>query len=114
MVVDTPAAGTSAVQPLTVAGWAVDRGAPEGVGVDAVHVWAFPVGGGSPTFVGAAAVGLARPDLAAILGDRFTHSGFALTASGLSPGDYELRVFAHSTATGTFNQTRIVRLRVAR
>jgi hypothetical protein len=35
-------------------GGPIDRGAPSGPGVDAVHVSAWPVGGGSPTFLGAA------------------------------------------------------------
>jgi subtilisin family serine protease len=107
MVIDTPRGGTTA-QPFKVAGWAVDRGAPDGAGVDAVHVWAYPADGRAPIFAGVAATGLARTDVGAVLGSRFTNSGYEANLSGLGPGGYRLVVFAHSTLTGTFNQARVV------
>jgi hypothetical protein len=32
--------------------------------------------------------------------------------SGLAPGQYQIVVFAHSTVTGTFNQSRVVAITV--
>ena len=66
--IDTPVAGSAADDRVTVAGWALDRGATRGTGVDAVHVWAYPAGGGAPVFAGAAALGGFRPDVASALG----------------------------------------------
>ena len=44
MAIDLPAAGI--VGPtFRVAGWAVDRAAAAGTGVDGIHVWAFPASG---------------------------------------------------------------------
>jgi hypothetical protein len=53
-----PAAGS-----FVVGGWAFDRGARTGTGIDAVHVWAYPADGGEPAFLGSAAIGRmsARP-----------------------------------------------------
>lgn len=36
---------------IFVAGWAFDRAAASGTGVDTIHVWAFPVGPGDPLFL---------------------------------------------------------------
>lgn len=103
MWVDLPMAGTAVNQPFAVAGWALDRAASGGSGVDAVHVWALPAGGGAAIFLGAAAYGASRPDVGAVFGSPFTGSGFGLTVSTLSPGSYQLIVYAHSTVSGTFN-----------
>jgi hypothetical protein len=104
-------------KPLTVQGWALDGRSSIGSGVDLVHVWAFPVGPGSPVFVGILAVGTGpdRPDVAQIYGARFHAAGFAGTPSGgigaaLSPGTYNVTVFAHSIATGKFDQAMSVRI----
>jgi hypothetical protein len=35
-----------------------------GTGVDVVHLWAYPVAGGAPTFIGQAVYGTPRPDVA--------------------------------------------------
>lgn len=112
MALDTPARQASLSQPFLLAGWAIDRGAVGGTGVDARHVWAFPVGGGAPIFVGAASYGGARPDVGGALGSRFTNSGYGLFAAGLSPETYDVAVYAHSTLTGTFNNWQVVRVTV--
>jgi len=104
--------GSTRARPFLVSGWAVDFGASPGTGVDAVHVWAFPVGGGSATFVGAASYGAARPDIAAIFGPTFANSGFSLTVSALAPGTYDLAAYMRSTVTGTATLSRIVRVTV--
>jgi hypothetical protein len=108
-------------QPFTVAGWAIDPDAGIGTGVETLHVWAYPVTcngpgatcHGTPVFLGAAAYGGRRPDVAAIFGDRFRNSGYGLTVDSLPPGTYDLAVFAWSTATGGFVPARVVRVTVA-
>jgi hypothetical protein len=112
MSLDTPTAGSVVSRPFLVAGWAFDRAAPAGTGVDTVHVWAYPASGGAPVFLGVARYGDARPDVGAAFGMRFTNSSFGLTASSLAPGIYDLVVYAHSTVTGTFNNTRVIRITV--
>jgi hypothetical protein len=110
---DSPAQG--AVVPsgtgVFVGGWAIDRGAASGTGIDAVHVWIYPNGGaGTPFFAGVATYGVGRSDVGAIFGSRFTPSGYQLDVSGLTPGTYLVAVFAHSTVTSSFvvMQTRAV------
>jgi RHS repeat-associated protein len=104
MWIDIPAEQASVGQPFTVAGWAIDRGAPSGTGVDTVHVWAYrnPGSGEAAVFLGVAGYGSSRPDIGAAYGSRFTNSGYWLTVSGHPPGVYYLIVYAHSTVTGTF------------
>jgi hypothetical protein len=111
MSVDAPAPGT-AVRPFTVRGWAIDLGAGSGTGVNAVHVWAYPISGAPAQFVGSAAMGQSRPDVGAAYGAQFTNSGYSLTVSSLAAGTYDLVVFARSTVTGTFNNARVVRVAV--
>jgi streptogramin lyase len=111
MNIDTPASGAVAVQPFLFGGWALDTAAASGTGVDAVHVYAFPTAG-SPTFLGAATYGGARPDIGAVFGAQFTNSGFDLVAAGLTPGAYQLVAFARSTVTGAFTIVRTVNVTV--
>jgi hypothetical protein len=112
LALDVPSEGSSVQPGFAVAGWAVDTGAPAGTGVDAVHVWAFPTSGASPIFVGAATLGIARPDVGAYLGNgRFSSSGYALMGS-LPPGTYDLRVYAFSNVAGTFNNSTAKRITV--
>ncbi len=108
MALDTPAGGSTA-QPFLVAGWAIDRAAANGTGVDAVHVYAYPAHasgeptGGSPVFLGAASYGSPRPDVAAVYGEQFTSSGYAVDITDLGGGFYHLVVYARSTVTGMWN-----------
>ena len=54
---------------LELSGWAIDRRAPTGPGVDSVHVYTYPAAGGAPVFMGAwSAPFLSRPDVAALYG----------------------------------------------
>jgi hypothetical protein len=109
MAVDIPTGGASLTQPFVVAGWAIDTAAGTGTGVDAVAVYAAPPGGAA-TFLGFATYGGARPDVGALFGAQFTNSGFALVATGLGPGVWDILVFAHSTVTGAFTDSRTVRV----
>ena len=109
MSIDLPRANTNVSRPFTVAGWAIDRAARSGTGVDAVHIYAIPISGGSAVFLGVAAYGGSRPDVGNAFGSRFTNSGFGLTASTLPAGAYDIVVYARSTVTNTYN-ARVVRV----
>lgn len=85
-----------------IAGWAIDTDAGSGTGIETLHVWAYPTAGGPPIWIGAAAYGGERPDVAAIYGDRFLKSGYGLDVSGLAAGEYDLAVFGWSTTRGAF------------
>ena len=112
VTIDVPTRQQDVGQPFAIAGWAVDLDQDFGSGIDAVHVWAYPLAGGGPVFLGAATYGGARPDVAALHGDRFKASGYGLTVEGLTPGNYDLAVFAWSTATGGFAPAKTVRITV--
>jgi hypothetical protein len=96
---------------VRIAGWALREGLGNTAGTDAVHAWAFPVGGGSPIFVGATLDRAARPDVAAALGGEFLRSGFDITGT-LAPGTYDLVVYVRNSRTRLFDQARVVRLAV--
>jgi hypothetical protein len=111
MWLDTPANGASIATQVAITGWAVDLSAPSGTGVDTVHVWALPAGG-SWTFLGAASMGVARPDVAgAIQRPEMTNSGFGLLAT-LPPGTYDIAAHAHSVVSNTFNNVKVARVTV--
>ncbi len=97
---------------IVVAGWAADLDSAVDTGVDAVHVWAYPASGEDPVWIGAAAYGGARPDVATVYGNRYLNSGYGMTVEGLAPGTYDLAVFAYSTVTGRFGPARLVRVTV--
>jgi hypothetical protein len=113
MSIDVPSSGATTATAFTVAGWAIDPNASSGSGVDAVHVWAFPNpgSGAAPQFVGVAALGTARSDVAAAFGPTGTASGYTLSAS-LPPGVYDLAVCARSTVSGAFDDIKVVRVTV--
>ena len=94
-----------------VAGWAADLDAGD-TGIDTVHLWAYPLAGGRPIFLGAAEYGGVRPDVAAMYGDRVAQSGYGLRVDGLPLGEYDLAVFAYSTVRGRFLPARTVRVTV--
>jgi hypothetical protein len=107
LAIDTPSVSTSATlaEPFDVAGWAVDPPGYTGPGIDAVHVWAFPASGASPTFLGED-YGKPRTDIENIYEPLYLNSGFRVTVRGLVPGSYQLAAFAHSTRSGTFSLVR--------
>jgi len=115
MSLDIPSAGPVG-QPFLLAGWAVDRAAASGTGVDAAHVYAYPLDAsgrpiGAPLFLGAAAYGSARPDVGAVYGGQFVNSGYGLVVKGLSAGDYQLVVYTRSTVSGFWNvASRVVQV----
>jgi hypothetical protein len=115
MQIDGPTNGAMVGSSFTLSGWAVDRGAASGTGVDAIHVYAYPVSNGvfgGPQFVGQATYGSTRSDVGAVFGARFASSGFSLSAR-VALGTYRIVAYAHSTVTGTFNSSSFVDLTVA-
>jgi CSLREA domain-containing protein len=111
MAVDTPPAGATVHGPFYLAGWAFDEH-PSAAGLDAIHVWAFPVAGGSPVFAGAATLGVSRPDVAAFYGAQYANAGFYVNIAGLAPGVYDLVLFGHGSVSGTYNVQRLVRVTI--
>jgi hypothetical protein len=109
--VDVPAADATVGTSFVIAGWALDPLAMTGSGIDTLHVWAYRRDGiALPQFLGAAAVGGARPDVAAIYGSQFEASGFTLTTAALSPGVYDLVVYPWSHRAGQFESATSVRV----
>jgi hypothetical protein len=105
IALDLPVANSTYVQPMPIAGWALDAGSRQSnTGVTRVDVWAFPSGGGAATFVGTPTYGAARPDVATAFGNtRWTNSGFGGGVRGIAPGTYTFRAFAFSRIAGDFN-----------
>jgi hypothetical protein len=121
VIIDTPGPQANVSQPFLLAGWAIDLDAFEGTGVDTLHVWAYPITCHVPSatchdpiFLGATAYGGKRPDVGAIFGERFTSSGYGLVVDGLEAGQYDVAVFAWSTATGGFVPAKVVRVTISR
>ena len=116
VIVDGPANGSIVAPSFAISGWAADLDSQVDRGVDTVHVWAYPVSREGtreePAFLGAATVGLARPDVRAVHGDRFEASGYHLSIDRLAPGTYDLAVFAYSTVRGGFAPASVVRVTV--
>jgi hypothetical protein len=99
---------------FNVAGWAIDTAAATGTGIDALHVYALPAGGGAAIFLGVATLGVARADVGAAYGDRFASSGYLLSIdadmAGLTAGAYDVVVWAHSSAANAFTTAAVVRV----
>ena len=113
MSIDVPVAeSTVTASVFGIAGWAVDRSAASGTGVDAVHIWAYhsPGSGEAPIFLGVATYGQSRPDVGAILGTRYQNSGYVLNVVNLPTGVWDIAVFAHSTATNSFDNLAVLRI----
>jgi hypothetical protein len=110
MAIDTPRAeNVLSASGFTLAGWAVDLASLDGAGIDALHVWAYRVGGGAPVFVGVSRTGGSRSDVGRLYGKTFEGAGFTMRGT-LPPGTYDLVVFAHSAATNTFQGAETVRV----
>ena len=112
LVVDlAPAAGADA-NGAVVAGWAADLDSPDGTGIQMIHAWAYPRNGGPAIFVGEAAYGGLRPDVAGVFGDRFGESGFGLRVEGLPPGAYDLALFPWSAAKSAWLPAKLVAIEI--
>ena len=73
---------------------------------------AYPVAGRKPIFLGVAAYGDARPDVAATYGAQFEHAAHSLTVDQLAPGTYDIVVYPHRAATGLFEGAQVLRVTV--
>jgi glucose/arabinose dehydrogenase len=98
------------VQPVTIAGWAFDRGvatAPPsfGTGVGPVFVDLFAAGTGAFVQSVQATYGFARSDIGALFGARFVNSGFAAQVMDLRPGPYVAHVRYWMIAAGDWDVT---------
>jgi len=96
-----------------VAGWAADLDSTVDTGIEAIHVWAYPVtasGHGAPIFVDVAAYGGARPDVAAVYGDQFLNSGYGIFIRNLPPGTYDLALFPWSSSKHDFLDAHLARI----
>ena len=111
MALDQPGAGTRP-QPFTLSGWALDYAAATGTGVDAVHVWAYPVSGAAPVWVGVPTYGLNRSDVAGVYGAQFAGTGYSMTVNSLPPGTYDIVAWAHSTVSNSFDNWKLVRVTI--
>ena len=115
MSLDVPSHGQPVSGNFAVSGWAIDlgvRGAVPGTGVDTVHVWAQSVSTGAWIWLGAANMGVSRPDVAAVFQSaQFATAGFGMSAT-LPPGTYDVNVFAHSLISNTFNNVQTKRITV--
>jgi len=112
LAVGVPSPGAQVTGRFLIGGWTIDRAAASGTGMNAVHVWAYPNpgSGAPPIFLGAAQMGVARPDVAALFGSQFLNAGFNLVAGPVSPGTYDVVVFARAAATMTFDTYSVVRV----
>jgi co-chaperonin GroES (HSP10) len=110
--IDVPAPARLDSGTFHVSGWAFTPENATPPGVDAVHVYAALVPSGTPQFVGAATLGLARPDVAATYGPEALNSGFDLAVTGLGAGTWDLYVYPRETGKASFAAPAIVRVTV--
>ncbi len=108
--IDTPSSGAVVEQTFTLAGWALDLAADRGTGVDTVHVWAYPLTGADPIFLGTAAYGDTRSDVGKMFGETFANAAYGVTVDALSPGTYDVVVYPHRAKTNTFEGAQVVRV----
>jgi hypothetical protein len=112
MFLDVPGNGSLVQTSFGISGWALDLGATSGTGVATVHLWAFPTTGAAPVFLGAANMGVQRPDIAAHFGNpALASAGFGFLAT-LPPGTYDITAYAFSTVANAFNHSHSSRVTV--
>jgi hypothetical protein len=93
---------------MSINGYAIDLSSATGTGVDAVHVYAVDANTGTPTFLGAATIGL-NNGVAAGYGSRFASGGFSLTNNtDIGTGLKYIVVYSHSVGAAQFNIARLV------
>jgi hypothetical protein len=112
--IDDPQPNSTVTGGFRVAGWAAELSAWTGSGIGAVHVWAQRRAAGAlAVFVGAAELGLERPDVARAVGAQFGHAGWSLTTTtGLPAGTYDLTAYFWSERTARFEDARTVTVTV--
>ena len=98
--IDTPSAGVQRrAASFTVTGYALTGKGSGPPGVDAVQVWAYPVGGGAAKLLGEATLGVSRPDIGVDVRRRHHQRAASASRWRLSPsGTYDLVVYARGTS----------------
>jgi hypothetical protein len=101
LTIDTP--GPLYVsQGANIGGWALDRSAVNGPGVDTIHVYDAST---TPwTFAGTTTVA-SRPDVAAVYGPQYSNSGWNFWVALPLPGPHLYCFIPHSAVTGHFEWT---------
>jgi len=113
--IDAPTVNRVVSRGFSVAGWAMDLGAWQGSGVGAVHVWARRVDqpAALSVFLGAADLGVERPDVAAAFSVKADRTGWNLTTTAeLEAGTYELTAYFWSNRTARFEDARTINIMV--
>jgi predicted outer membrane repeat protein len=110
--VDVPRARDIVGRNFTIHGWAAQSGTSTGAGYNVVHVWAFPIGGGSPVFLGFGLPGDPRPDVARFFGGQYDRAGFHVDVANAPPGHYYVVAFVQSSLSGIFNDRFILELQI--
>lgn len=106
--VDAPSPNSTVAASFTIDGWALDKGAASGTGIDAVMAWAYPSGGGGAIVAGVATLGISRPDVGALFGSQFTPSGYSIPVTTLPGGSYTIAVYSHSTVANSWSAAPVV------
>ena len=110
--IDSPTNNQVVSGALVLQGWAVDKSATSTSGITAIHVYDGPANG-QANFIGQAAYGIARPDVAASLGKgNLTPCGFSLSidTNKLSKGAHVLHVYANNEAVGWRYSTVVINI----
>jgi hypothetical protein len=110
--IDTPIESQSVPSGFTISGWASNLASTSGTGMNLLQVWAYPSAGGAPIFLGTPTYGLDRSDVSAAFGTQFRYSGFSLVTNPLPSGSYVVVVFARNSATGVFDNSKTVGVRI--
>jgi hypothetical protein len=106
ITITSPTTGANPNPVITVTGTVRDPRAVSGTGITTVHVWAYPDGAGctrpgtactTPIFLGEAAL---------------VNGAYRLVTAPLSPGTYDLAVFAWVARTGTWAPAATVNIAV--
>ena len=97
ITLESPGPNATVGNPFVLRGWVADGRSTSGSGIASMDIWAFPVTGGAPVFVGRPYASIERADVAAQYGERYRYSGFNATFSNLVPGTYQFLFTAWST-----------------
>ncbi len=95
--------------PFVISGWAIDRAAMAGTGVEVVQVLD---GGCEGAVIGIAEYGLERPDIAELDGEQFRYSGWEFEVARLHLGERILAVRTQSYGAESYNQCRALPITV--
>ncbi len=107
VAIDAPGNFSTVDSSFVIGGWAIDRAAPSGTGIDTIHIWAYPADGAAPVFLGVPSFG-DRPDVTAAFGAQFQGAGYGLAVTALPPGSWYIVVYAFSSVSHQFDAVGVV------